>query len=113
MGENKMELSIILEILKQIISLAGFVLASGVITSLLTESLKYIPRIRLFLNHPRITAAVISVVLSTVAIFSLGIISVTDWVSLVIVAGATFYSAIRSYDLVLKELIEKYGKKNI
>lgn len=105
-----MELAI--EIIKQVILLGGLALGGGIIASGFTEVLKYevfrIPAER----YPKVTAAVISFALSAVAVVSLNAIVFDTWVSWVIVGGATLFSAVKSYDWILKGLYEKFRSKD-
>lgn len=104
-------MELVIEIVKQILTLGSLALAGGVITSVFTELLKWeyiaVPATK----YPKATAAVISFIVSAAAVLSLQQFVFDTWISWVIVGGATLFSAIKSYDWVLKGLYEKVLKK--
>lgn len=101
-----MELAI--EIGKQIVNISGLVLAGGLITSLFTELLKFdvikVPAQK----YPKTTAAVISLLLSAIAVFALNVLVFDTLASWFILAGASLLTAIKSYDWVLKDIYARF-----
>lgn len=107
-----MTVELVIEIAKQIFTLGSLALAGGVITSFFTELLKYdfikVPASR----YPKVTAAVIAFIISAAAVLSLQQFVFDTWISWVIVGGATLFSAVKSYDWVLKGIYEKLLHKD-
>ena len=100
-------MELVIEIVKQIITLGSLAIAGGMITSVFTEILKWQYIIIPASKYPKITAAVISLIVSAFGVLSLQQFVFDTWVSWVIVGGATLFSAVKSYDWVLKGLYEK------
>ncbi len=107
-----MSAELLIEIGRQIMLLGGLALAGGVITSGFTEVLKFEFLHAPAAKNPQLAAAIISFVLSAIAVFSLGAVALDTWVSWIVVSGATLFTAFKSYDWILKGLYEKIRSNN-
>jgi len=94
-------------IVQQIFTVAAAALASGVITTLLTQALKWkaikIPAQK----YPVVVAAVLSLIVSAGAVFLLGAIPLVSWVSYLVFSAATLLVATQSYDIVKKAIEQR------
>lgn len=92
--------TVVTEIVKQIFMVAGAVIASGTVTTLLTQLLKWrfipIPAQK----YPVTVAVIVSLLVSAGALLTLNLVVFSGWVSYIIFAGATILVATQSYDLV-------------
>ena len=101
-----------LSIISQVATISGVVLASGVLTSILTELMKLPFVLVPASKYPKTVAAVIAVLVSGGALLLLDQIILLSWVDWVIFALVTLYVAVKSYDWVLKAVYEKVKKSN-
>jgi fatty acid desaturase len=99
--------TIIIGVVKQIFDVAGVIVASGIITTLITQALKWqaikIPASK----YPVPVAAVLSVLTSLAAVFMLDLVVITSWLSWLVVAGATLLTATQVYDLIHNAIKKK------
>lgn len=93
-------MELFLEIVKQIITYGSLALASGVVTSLLTQALKFEFVLAPAKRWPRTVAAIISAAISAGAVSMLPHFVLGTWIDWVIFGGATFVVATQSYNLV-------------
>lgn len=94
-------------VVQQIFTVAAAALASGIVTSLLTQALKWkaikIPAQK----HPVVVAAVLSLIVSAGAVYLLGAVLLTSVVSYIVFSAATLLVATQSYDVVKKAIEQK------
>ena len=93
-------MELFIEVFKQIITYGGLALASGVVTSLLTQALKWQFILAPARRWPRIVAGIISAAVSAGAVAALPHFILGTWIDWVIFGGATFLVATQSYNLV-------------
>lgn len=93
-------MELFLEVVKQIITYGSLALASGVVTSLLTQALKFEFVLAPAKRWPRTVAAIISAAISLGAVSMLEAFVLATWIDWVIFGGATFIVATQSYNLV-------------
>lgn len=103
--------TIVTEVIRQILTLAASVLASGVVTTALTQVLKLefikIPAQR----YPVHTAAVLSLLVSAGAVFYLQVVPLVNTLSYIVFSGVTLLVATQSYNVV-KKAIEDYRQNH-
>ena len=102
----------IIAITNQVLPIAGAVLASGVLTSVLTEVLKLPFIIIPASKYPKTTAGVLAVIISGGAILALDALTFSTWVDWAVLAVASLLVAVKSYDWILKGVYEKISKSN-
>lgn len=104
-----MEVQIIQTVATQIFSIAAAALASGVVTSLITQALKWeaiaIPAER----YPVPAAAILSLLVSACAVYLLHAIQLVNLASYIIFSAATLFVATQSYDIVKKAIEDGKG----
>lgn len=93
-------MELFIEIVKQIMTYGSLALASGVVTSLLTQALKFEFILAPAKRWPRVVAGIISAAVSAAAVSMLEVFVLATWIDWVIFAGATFVVATQSYNLV-------------
>lgn len=93
-------MELFIEIVKQVMTYAGLALASGVVTSLLTQALKFEFILAPAKKWPRVVAGIVSAAVSAGAVSMLDAFVLATWVDWVIFGAATFVVATQSYNLV-------------
>ena len=93
-------MELFIEIVKQILTYGSLALASGVVTSLLTQALKFEFILAPAKRWPRVVAGIVSAAVSAGAVSMLEVFVLATWVDWVIFGGATFVVATQSYNLV-------------
>ena len=94
----------VLAIGHQVMTYAGLAVASGVITSLLTQALKWKFILAPAKRYPRTVAGVLSAVVSLVAVSMLDMFVLNTAIDWVIFGLATFIVATQSYNIVHDEV---------
>lgn len=103
---------LVIEFVKLIFYVATVAIGSGVITSIVTQALKWkaikIPAQK----YPTIVAAILSFVVAVPAVILTGLVEVVGWVSYLVIALASLLVATQTYDQI-KNAIEqiKAGKE--
>lgn len=95
-----MQADIIHAIVAQIFSIAATVLASGAITTLLTQGLKWKAIAEPAKKYPVPVAVMLSLVVSAAAVYGLNAIPLVNWGSYLVFSAVTLLVATQSYDLV-------------
>lgn len=103
-------MELLINVIQQISLYAGLVLGSGIITTLLTQALKWKAVLAPAKKYPRVVAGIIAVALSAVTVSMLDVFVLQVWVDWVIFGGATFLVATQSYDIVREAI--KNAKEN-
>lgn len=94
-------------VVQQIFTVAAAALASGIVTSLLTQALKWKAIKVPAQKYPVVVAAVLSLIVSAGAVYLLGAILLTSVVSYIVFSAATLLVATQSYDVVKKAIEQK------
>lgn len=89
-------------VITQIFTIAGAALASGVVTTLITQALKWKAIAIPAEKYPVPVAAVLSLIVSAGAVFMLGAIPLVSLTSYLVFSVATLLVATQSYDIVKK-----------
>ena len=100
------DLTVIIEQGKIIFSLAAIALGSGVITSAVTELLKWKVFLSVAKKWPRTVAAITSIGVSIAAVALSGDLRLDNIATIVAFAFIVFMVATQSYDAILKRLYE-------
>lgn len=99
--------AITVAIVQQIFTVAAAALASGVVTSLLTQALKWKAIKVPAQKYPVAVAAVLSLVVSAGAVYLLNVVPFAGIVSYLVFSAATLLVATQSYDVVKKAIEQK------
>ena len=99
------------DIIGGVFAVAGAALASGVVTTLLTQALKWeaikIPAQK----YPVPVAVILSVITSGAAVWMTGLVELVGWVSWVVLAFATLFVSTQTYKIV-KEAVDQIKHPN-
>lgn len=94
--------TIVAELVKQIITVAGAAIASGFIATAITQIFKWKLFAGLGKKYPVHTAVVVSIATSAGAIYLLNMVLLTSVLGYIVFAVATILVATQTYDLVKK-----------
>lgn len=97
---------LVIEFVQLIFYVATVAIGSGVVTTILTQALKWkaikIPAQK----YPTVVAAILSFIIAVPAVFLTGLVDVVGWVSYVVMGLASLLVATQTYDQV-KNAIEQ------
>lgn len=99
-----MDTDLVVAVVQQIFTVAGAALVSGVVTSLLTQALKWDAVAIPAQKYPVQAAAVLSLIVSAGAVYGLGVVPLVDVFGYIIFSAATLLVATQSYDIARKAI---------
>ena len=94
--------TIVAELVQQILTVAGAAIASGFVSTAVTQLFKWQLFAGIGKKYPVHTAIVVSGAVSAGAIYALNMVLLTNWIGYVVFAVATVLVATQTYDLVKK-----------
>lgn len=108
---NDLLISWAIELMKLVFYVSAVAIGSGWITAALTQLLKWkiiaIPAEK----YPTVVAAIISFLVAVPAVYLTGIIVISGWYGYLVLAIASLFVAVQSYDIVKAAILQLKGKK--